>query len=50
MTRSNAEADKGLGGQQSRDHMLGKQFMGQQMLEMGLATPKGYVHLDSGIM
>ncbi|MDP6249118.1 MAG: transposase, partial [SAR324 cluster bacterium] len=31
------------------DHMLGKQVIGQQMLEMGLATPKGYVPLDSRI-
>lgn len=31
------------------DHTLGKHVMGQQMLEMGLATPKGYVPLDSQI-
>ena len=31
------------------DHTLGKQVMGQQMLEMGLATPKGNVPLDSRI-
>ena len=31
------------------DHTLGKKVMGQQILEMGLATPKGYVPLDSQI-
>lgn len=31
------------------DHTLGKRVMGQQILEMGLATPKGYVPIDSQI-
>lgn len=31
------------------DHTLGKHVMGQQVLEMGLATEKGYVPLDSRI-
>lgn len=31
------------------DNSLGKKVMGQQVLEMGLATPKGYVPLDSQI-
>jgi hypothetical protein len=31
------------------DHTLGKTVMGQQILEMGLATPKGYVPVDSQI-
>ncbi len=31
------------------DHSMGKKVMGQQVLEMGLATPKGYVPLDSQI-
>ncbi len=31
------------------DHTLGKHVMGQQVLEMGLATRKGYASLDSQI-
>lgn len=31
------------------DHTLGKHVMGQQVLEMGLSTPKAYVSLDSQI-
>ena len=31
------------------DHTLGKHVMGQQVLEMGLATEKGYVPLDSRV-
>lgn len=31
------------------DHTLGKHVMGQQVLEMGLATPKAYASLDSQI-
>lgn len=31
------------------DHTLGKHVMGQQVLEMGLSTEKGYVPLDSRI-
>ncbi len=31
------------------DHTLGKHMMGQQVLEMGLSTPKAYVPLDSQI-
>ncbi len=31
------------------DHTLGKHMMGQQVLEMGLSTPKAYASLDSQI-
>lgn len=31
------------------DHTLGKHVMGQQVLEMGLSTPKAYASLDSQI-
>lgn len=31
------------------DHTIGKHVMGQQVLEMGLATEKGYIPLDSRI-
>ncbi len=31
------------------DHTLGKHVMGQQIMEMGLATPKGYIPVDSQI-
>jgi hypothetical protein len=31
------------------DHTLGKKVMGQQVLEAGLATQKGYAPLDSQI-
>jgi hypothetical protein len=31
------------------DHTLGKHVMGQQVLEMGLATAKGYLPLDSQV-
>lgn len=31
------------------DHALGRHVMGQQVLEMGLATPKAYASLDSRI-
>jgi hypothetical protein len=41
---------KGVGGVSSHyDHTIGKHVMGQQILEMGLATPKAYLPLDSQI-
>ena len=41
---------KGVGGVSSHyDHTTGNRVMGQQVLEMGLVTPKAYLPLDSQI-